>query len=201
MGEGECDVSPSPLRAMVLLWAHTAPSPITHAPTHAPFSLLARSCPVSSSLKAASSSLALLGGWDPVSAHWTATLFSGALSPTRSQGPSLLAGWDSLLSVQCESGWLTRVHRYARPLSVTGEKGAPRPSVGSLFPLQHATWVTKCPFIQVSTKLHPSWSLPDSLWGEAAENARGSPTLSLGFKDGAISPRMNPWQSSPRLHT
>ena len=71
---------------MVLLWAHTAPSPITHAPTHAPFSLLARSCPVSSSLKAASSSLALLGGWDPVSAHWTATLFSGALSPSEEPG-------------------------------------------------------------------------------------------------------------------
>ena len=119
----------------------------------------------------------------------------------RSQGPSLLAGWDSLLSVQCESRWLTCAHRYARLLSVTAEKGAPGPSVGSLFPLQHATWVTKCPFIQVSTKLHPNWSLSDSLWGEAAQNARGSPTLSLGFKDGAINPRMNPWQSSPGLHS
>lgn len=93
---------PSLLRSMVLLWAHTAASPITHSPTHA-------TLPSSSFLP---------GLFHPSKLHllrlpcleagtqWrslnSSTVFSGAISPRRSQGPSLLAGWDSLVSVQCE---------------------------------------------------------------------------------------------------
>ena len=132
MREGECDVSPSLLRSMVLLWAHTAPSPITHAHTHAPLSLLAHSCPVSSSLKAASSSLALLGGQDTVSAHWTATLFSGALSPA--EEPGAFTACRMTFAGECAM-WkrVANACTQIRPtLSVAAEKGAPGPSVESV---------------------------------------------------------------------
>lgn len=69
MGDGNYDMSPSPLRGMVLLRAHTCPT-AHHTHTHkhhSPFYLVLGQ--VSSSLKAASYSFAPCGGWDTVSAR------------------------------------------------------------------------------------------------------------------------------------
>lgn len=91
------------------------------------------------------------------------------------------AAWKRMAKARAQIG-LTAQRR-------CGER-SPGPSVESLCPPQHAAAVMKCPFIQVSTKLNPNWSLPDDLLrGGRSEWARLCNSILRDYKWSHLSTR------------